>query len=89
MVFEQLDEGIYFIQAEKSNEYDLITPMIVVLPSWDETEGKMSYEIKVSPKHVPIERSERICTADRTENRSMEMGYSRNRFYHSRNYCSC
>lgn len=56
VVFEQLDEGIYFIQAEKSNEYDLITPMIVVLPSWDETEGKMSYEIKVSPKHVPIEK---------------------------------
>ena len=56
VVFEQLDEGIYFIQAEKSNEYDLITPMIVALPSWDETEGKMSYEIKVSPKHVPIEK---------------------------------
>ena len=56
VVFEQLNEGIYFIQAEKSNEYDLITPMIVALPSWDETEGKMSYEIKVSPKHVPIEK---------------------------------
>ena len=39
VVFEQLEEGIYFIQAEKSNEYDLITPMLVALPSWDETEG--------------------------------------------------
>lgn len=56
VVFEQLEEGIYFIQAEKSNEYDLITPMLVALPSWDETEGKMSYEIKVSPKHVPMEK---------------------------------
>ena len=43
-------------QTDASNEYDLITPMIVALPSWDETEGKMSYEIKVSPKHVPIEK---------------------------------
>ena len=30
--------------------------MLVALPSWDETEGKMSYEIKVSPKHVLMEK---------------------------------
>ena len=81
VVFEQLEEGIYFIQAEKSNEYDLITPMLVALPSWDETEGKMSYEIKVSPKHVPMEKVRKgYGTADRTGNKCMEMGYSRNVF---------
>lgn len=59
VVFDQLDEGVYFVQAEKSNEYDVISPTIVALPEWSEEEGEMSYEIKVEPKHVPVEKTEK------------------------------
>ena len=59
VVFDQLDEGVYFVQAEKSNEYDVISPTIVAVPEWNEAEGEMSYEIKVEPKHVPAEKTEK------------------------------
>ena len=57
--FEQLEEGIYFIQAEKSPEYDVIMPTIVALPEWNEIDGKMSYEISIQPKHEAGEKTEK------------------------------
>lgn len=51
--FSGLEVGVYLLKATDTNNYDDITPFLVSIPTWDETEGEMSYEISVIPKHNP------------------------------------
>ena len=40
--------------AEKTKEYDRITPFLIALPTWNAENREMSYEVEVIPKHIPI-----------------------------------
>lgn len=50
---DNLETGVYLIQALDNSGYDEITPALVSVPSWDEKTGTMVYEVTVSPKHTP------------------------------------
>lgn len=52
-VFNDLEVGVYLIQAEDSENYDTISPSIIAIPTWDESEGDMMYDVSLSPKHTP------------------------------------
>ena len=51
---EDLDVGVYLVYAKNIANYDNITPFIVSIPSWNETDKYMSYDIQVIPKHTEI-----------------------------------
>ena len=49
---DDLDVGVYLVYAKNIANYDNITPFIVSIPSWNETDKSMSYDIQVIPKHT-------------------------------------
>ena len=51
---EDLDVGVYLVYAKNIANYDNITPFIVSIPSWNEADKTMSYDIQVIPKHTEI-----------------------------------
>lgn len=54
-----LDIGVYLIQAKNIANYDNITPFIVSIPSWSEANKTMSYDLEVIPKHTEIVEKEK------------------------------
>ena len=57
---EDLDVGVYLVYAKNIANYDNITPFIVSIPSWNETDKSMSYDIQVIPKHTEIIKKIRL-----------------------------
>ena len=51
---KNLETGVYLFVAEKTKEYDRITPFLIALPTWNAENREMSYEVEVIPKHIPI-----------------------------------
>ena len=45
--------GVYFLEATNTAKYEKVTPFLISIPTFDETEGEMNYDIKVIPKHEP------------------------------------
>ena len=58
LYFDDLQKGIYLIQASSGEHYDEITPFLVSVPNWSEESGKMLYDIEVIPKHSPKQQPE-------------------------------
>lgn len=56
---EELDVGVYLVYAKNIANYDNITPFIVSIPSWNEKDKSMSYDIQVIPKHTEIVKKEK------------------------------
>ena len=56
---DDLDVGVYLVYAKNIANYDNITPFIVSIPSWNETDKSMSYDIQVIPKHTEIVKKEK------------------------------
>lgn len=56
---EDLDVGVYLVYAKNIANYDNITPFIVSIPSWNEKDKSMSYDIQVIPKHTEILKKEK------------------------------
>lgn len=58
-IIEDLEVGVYLVYAKDIANYDNITPFIVSIPSWNETDKTMSYDIQVIPKHTEIVEKEK------------------------------
>lgn len=56
---EDLDVGVYLVYANNIANYDNIIPFIVSIPSWNETDKSMSYDIEVIPKHTKVMKKEK------------------------------
>ena len=56
---EDLDVVVYLVYAKNIANYDNITPFIVSIPSWNEKDKSMSYDIQVIPKHTEIVKKEK------------------------------
>lgn len=51
---QELSEGVYLFIAKETKEYDRISPFLIAMPTWNEQDGEMMYELEVVPKHTPI-----------------------------------
>lgn len=60
LCFQDLPVGIYFLEATDIAQYENVTPFLISIPTFDEKEGKMIYDIQVIPKHEP--QPEKITT---------------------------
>ncbi len=48
---QDLEEGVYLLKSFEANTQEKLLPTLIYLPSWDESEGKMLYDITVIPKY--------------------------------------
>lgn len=55
LVFSDLEVGVYLITAEDTEDYDIVTPALVAIPSWNEEAKDMAYDLEVEPKHTERE----------------------------------
>ena len=48
---ESLDEGVYLLNSMETESKEMILPTLLFLPTWDEIEGEMLYDVTVIPKY--------------------------------------
>lgn len=53
LCFSDLSVGVYFLEATDTAKYEKVTPFLITIPTFDEKEGEMNYDITVIPKHEP------------------------------------
>lgn len=51
LIFENLDVGVYLLKAIDTDSYDTVNPVLIAIPTWNEEEGMMQYDLTVYPKH--------------------------------------
>ena len=51
---EDLDVGVYLLYVSEQKNYEKVMPVLIAVPTWEEEEGMMLYNVKVFPKHTPI-----------------------------------
>lgn len=57
-LIRDLKTGVYLVDIREAAEYETVTPFLVAVPTWDETEHFMKYEVEVFPKHEPLPKEE-------------------------------
>lgn len=50
-LFTELEVGVYLISTEDTATYDMVTPTLIAVPTWNESSGEMDYDVVVYPKH--------------------------------------
>ena len=48
---EDLEEGVYLINSFENQDGEVMLPTLLFLPTWDELEEKMLYDITIVPKY--------------------------------------
>lgn len=63
--FEALSVGVYLLYAIDVNEYEVIDPFIIAIPTWDDADEIMIYDVDVLPKHshLPVVEVEKVDAA--------------------------
>lgn len=51
LIFENLEVGVYLLKAIDTDSYDTVNPVLIAIPTWNEAEGMMQYNLTVYPKH--------------------------------------
>lgn len=53
--FDQLEKGVYLLQATDINRYENIMPTLISVPVFNnESKNGMNYDISIVPKHSPV-----------------------------------
>ena len=58
---EDLDVGVYLLYVSEQKNYEKVMPVLIAVPTWEEEEGMMLYNVKVFPKHTPIASHDGDC----------------------------
>ncbi len=67
---QNLSEGAYLFMVKERKDYDQISPFLVAIPTWNNQNGEMNYEIEVVPKHTPFPqkpKKEIVNTGDKIQ----------------------
>ena len=52
VTFQNLEVGVYLISAEDTENYDTIEPSLIAVPTWNDSNGEMQYDVVIEPKHT-------------------------------------
>lgn len=53
--FNQLEKGVYLLQATNINKYENIVSTLISVPAFNnESKNSMNYDISIVPKHSPV-----------------------------------
>ena len=64
--FENLSVGVYLIYAIECTEYETIEPFLISIPTWNQENGSMEYDLIVYPKHASMPEPIAAKTGDAT-----------------------
>ena len=70
---EDLDVGVYLLYVSEQKNYEKVMPVLIAVPTWEEEEGMMLYNVKVFPKHTPITEE---CIQETKKQSSVKTGDS-------------
>lgn len=51
---EDLEVGVYLVKAIDIANYENITPFLISIPTWNEVDKTMDYDVNAIPKHTPL-----------------------------------
>ena len=51
---KDLSVGVYLLYATDIAEYEYVSPSLISIPTWDELEKMMKYDVETHPKHTEI-----------------------------------
>lgn len=51
VMFEDLEPGVYLVKAKDAKSYGSISSALIAVPTWDEVQLQMEYNVKVIPKY--------------------------------------
>lgn len=51
---ENLEVGVYLVNAVDIANYENITPFLISIPTWSKVDNNMIYDVNAIPKHSPI-----------------------------------
>lgn len=66
VVFDDLEVGLYLLKAKETGSYDEVMPVLIAVPTWNEIEKVMEYDVTVVPKHT--------SGIEQNENKSVQTG---------------
>lgn len=76
-IVKNLPVGVYFIHATDIADYEYISSFLVSVPTWNEVEKRMEYDVDTIPKHaeiigtikteIPRDFAEGVHTGDATD----------------------
>ena len=52
VTFKNLEVGVYLIFAQDTETYDTVEPSLIAVPTWNDSEGEMQYDVMIAPKHT-------------------------------------
>lgn len=52
VTFKDLEVGVYLISAEDTKNYDTVEPSLIAVPTWNDSDGEMQYDVVIEPKHT-------------------------------------
>lgn len=59
-LINDLEVGVYLLRVSDKARYENVYPVLISIPTWNEEEGDMNYDITVIPKHS----SDKVVTGD-------------------------
>lgn len=68
-IISDLEVGVYLLRVSDYAEYENVVPVLISIPTWNEEQGSMDFDVTVIPKHSPIVKdtpSEKVQTGDRS-----------------------
>lgn len=72
---EALSVGVYLLYSVDTAQYDVLSPLLVSIPAFDDNKGEMVYDIEVLPKHtVPVQEGKRSVPQTGLDDKSLEYG---------------
>ena len=61
-VISNLEIGVYLLRVSDKARYENVTPVLIAIPTWNEVDGDMNYNVTVMPKHTANEPGEIITS---------------------------
>ncbi len=69
VIISDLEVGVYLLRVSDYAEYENVAPTLISIPTWNEEQGSMDFDVTVIPKHSPIVKDtpvEKVQTGDRS-----------------------
>lgn len=74
-VITDLEIGVYLLRVSNKARYENVSPVLIAIPTWNEAEGDMDYNVTVIPKHTANQPGEIITsTPDHTNSNTVMTG---------------
>ena len=73
VTFKNLEVGVYLIFAQDTETYDTVEPSLIAVPTWNDSEGEMQYDVMIAKTYRKAGKRRQCCTADKSSGEHLEV----------------